>query len=412
MRRIVVLLMVSGIALGWLYAGTLAWRSEQQQDTLPSRAALASTLLPVGEIALIQARNLLAQAQYSPELVERLLQQALRERPLYAPAWLDLAELAQRQGQLPEAVRYLEYARALWPQRSVFLWRLALLLIGIGQSKPALDTLAAYWLAVPQDGLQVIALARRLQAEKASWVEPLLASINTRASTPLTYYRQLLSIAQRLQDVELARMVWHRIPESTRQEHTVLLPYVDFLLNAERYDEAAAAWAVLIDATGDLYNGDFEQPLINGGLGWRYRERAGFRIQRDRREHYTGQYSVLIQFTGSENVNFSDLRQRIIIPGGQRYRLRGYWKAYDVSTRSGVYLELLSLHPTQRIAIASKPRYGTWPWEPFELLVDVPDDVRLLELRLRRRATNALDNKIAGKIWLDDLTFVSEVSAE
>ncbi|MCB1805735.1 MAG: hypothetical protein KDJ99_11500, partial [Candidatus Competibacteraceae bacterium] len=84
----------------------------------PSRAALASTLLPVGEIALIQARNLLAQAQYSPELVERLLQQALRERPLYAPAWLDLAELAQRQGQLPEAVRYLEYARALWPQRS------------------------------------------------------------------------------------------------------------------------------------------------------------------------------------------------------------------------------------------------------------------------------------------------------
>ena len=412
LRRLIALIILLSVAAVWLYAGTLFWRVEQLQNTVSSLDPQLDESAITGAAALIQARYFLSQAQYISTQVERLLQQALRERPLYAPAWLDLAELARRNGQMQDAVRYLEYARTLWPQRPVFLWRVALLLAGLGQTKPALDTLALYWAAVPRDGLQVIALARRLQPEHTAWVDHLLAAVNTNAIEPQMHYRQLLSVARKLHDVALAQAVWRQLPESLRQDSSLLYPYIGLLLAEGYYNEAGAAWSALTGQAGGVYNGGFEQPLANGGLGWRYRDQPGVRIERDRQERYSGDYSLLINFTGSENVNFAGFRQWLIVDAGKRYRLQGYWKGYDVTTRSGVYIELVSAHTANPLRVAVEPKYGTWSWDRFELLLEVPADVRLLELRVRRRATTALDNMIAGKVWLDDFIIEAEQSAE
>ena len=365
-----------------------------------------------GMASLVQARYFLAQSQYAATQVEELLHQALRQRPLYAPAWLDLAELQRRNYQIQKAVHYLEYARSLWPQRPVFLWRVALLLVGLEKIKPALETLASYWVAIPQDGLQVIALARRLQPDPEAWVGYLLQAVNAKAAEPLIHYRYLLRAARNLRDPLLAQTVWAYTPETLQQDTTLLLPYIELLLAEEHYDEAESAWSALTERDGSVYNGSFEKALIDGGLGWYFRDRPGFRIERDRQERRSGDYSLLINFTGSENVNFIDLRHRLIVGAGKRYRLQGYWKGYGLTTRSGVYIEVISVNTAERYAVALDPKYGTWPWESFELMLEVPEDTRLLELRVRRRSTTALDNKIAGKVWLDDFSIIAENSAE
>lgn len=349
-----------------------------------------------------QARHLLALEPYSPE-IERYLLHSINQRPLYAPTWMDYAEWLHRNAEPEAASRAIALARSLWPQRAPLLWRAALLQLELGESAAAADSLLYHWILQPSDGLRALALLRRLSPQSSDLVTAAAAVWHQRHHPPLTYQRQLLNLARRSGDINLATALWQQLTPEEQAQPELLFPLLSLLLAQQDYSTAAAVWQTGMDTGPGLYNGSFEQPLLNRGLGWHYREGEGYRIRRVSDLVYAGHYSLLVEFTGTENVDLSWPRQTVLVTPGQRYRLQGYWSAYEITTRSGVFIELFTQGGQQRVRAALEPRWGSWSWQPFSLEIAIPDDVQQLVIRIRRTPTQALDRRIAGKLWLDAL---------
>lgn len=412
-------LLLIAFVLVWIYAGTLKWRANELAETINA------SLLPLTEIPHLPwadepprqaARHLLKAGDYDPSHVRELLETSLEQRPLYAPTWVDYAEFAYQQDQAENAGRYLSTAQQLWPHRPLLLWRVIRLQLKLGAFDNALNTLANYWEAKPEDYIRVLALAKRLESDPEHLVAALFKPLQHYKDEDLSLYLyRLLGFARRARDANLAHQVWLRLPQDTKREGAFLFPYLQLLSSTDEYDLARTAWrqTMLSEAKRSentaVYNGSFEQPLLNGGFAWRHWEKPGFELRRDRQQVHSGNYSLMIEFDGKENVDFSYLRQTLLIEPGQPYVLSGFWRGGEITTRSGVYIELRTLDGENKVRAELEPRWGSWEWQRFSLGIQVPQDSHRLEILIRRRATSALDRYIAGTLWLDDLSLtVSE----
>ena len=376
------------LALLWITASAYVWRVHQLGES--------------ADAARQQARHLLALEPYSPE-IEPLLLYSLSQRPLYAPTWMDYAEWLHRNAQPEAASRAIALARMLWPERAPLLWRAALLQLELGDQSAAAASLLHHWRLQPSDGLRALALLRRLYPHTQDLVLAVAAVWDAGPHPPMSYQRQLLELARRSGDVGLAMALWDQLRPEEQTQPEILFRLLSLLLAQHAYTTAATVWQTGMDTEPGLYNGSFEQPLLNRGLGWHYREGEGYRIRRVSDLVYAGHYSLLVEFTSTENVDLRWPTQTILVTPGQSYRLQGYWSAYGITTRSGVFIELFTQGGQQRVRAALEPRWGSWSWQPFSLDLEVPDDVHQLVIRLRRMPTQALDRRIAGKLWLDAL---------
>ncbi len=334
----------------------------------------------------------------------RFLSASLRSQPLYAPTWLDRAELLMDQGKPRQAAAQVDLGRALWPHRPRLLWRAAMLQVELGQTDRAVAALVADWAADPGNGDRVLALLRRLRPDPEALVNAARQAWTHSQTKPLLYQRQVLGVARALTDPALAAALWAAVSPDAHSDKLLLQPYLTLLLAAGDYKTASVVWQQAVGASPGVYNGSFEQPLFDGGFGWRSYKGKGFAISRNQDRVYRGKYSLMIAFAGTRNVNFYHLRQTVVVQPGQRYRLAGFWSGYEVTTRSGVYVDIHTLASKQHADAHIEPQFGTWSWQPFGVTIAVPDGVHLLEIDVRRRATGSLDRLIGGKVWFDDIS--------
>ncbi|MCF7993489.1 MAG: hypothetical protein K9L88_01430 [Chromatiaceae bacterium] len=340
-----------------------------------------------------------------------VLNAALQARPLHAPSWLDLAEVLHRGGNLPEAERAADAATALWPGRPQLLQDAAWLKVEWGASESAVDALMAYWIVAPQDSLRTLAMARRLTD-----TETLLKRAADRyneVDRPLRYQAALLDLAQRANDLELGSALWQQIDPIGHTSEALLFRYLQLLIRNGQISEADAVWQDTLGDPPGVTNGGFETELTPLGRkfrpgwatpGWRYRPNGkGYRIRRDTDNARTGEASLRIAFAGSDNVNLTEPGQVIRVRPGVRYRLTGWWSGEDITTRSGIYIEMYTPDTRPRASVRTAARRGVWDWEPIELDIQIPENALRLVLRIRRNTTNALDRRIGGTLWLDDL---------
>lgn len=345
-----------------------------------------------------------------------LLDLSLRQRPLWAPTWLEQAELLAVLGDGDGASRRLEIARALWPGRDLLHQQAAWMQVKLGPPEQALAALLDYWRLAPGDSLRTLALARRLAGDPERLVaaaEPVWQAAAPGA-TALDYQRALMDLASRARDGALAGALWARLEPAARAEETLLMPYLRLLMELGQHAEADALWQAVAGDPPGLANGDFERPLVPLGRefrpgwatpGWRYQARGdGFRIGLDPNRARAGTRSLRIDFDGTANVDFGHVSQVFRVRPGGRYRLSGDWAATRLSTRSGVFIELMTLDTRPVARVHTAPRWGSWDWERFELELAVPADGLRAQVRVRRAPTRALDRLLAGSLWLDGLS--------
>ncbi|CRI66045.1 exported hypothetical protein [Thiocapsa sp. KS1] len=389
----------------------------QRMDAPQGRAAMPTPPnLPWsgGDVAREWARRLLPLSADQSE-VSALLEMSLRERPLYAPTWLDQAELLASSGEREGASRRIRIARALWPERASLLQRAAWMQVAVGPPDVALSALMDYWAIAPQDGLRTLGLARRLAADPEALVEA-AAPVWERGKNPaLDYQRGVLDLARRAGDLPLARALWNRLDDESRASEVLLFPYLRMLAAQGRHAEADAVWEQVLGDPPGLVNGRFEEALIPIGPdfkpdwatpGWRYQATGeGFRIGVEGPQGDAQYRSLRIDFLGTANVDLVQPSQIMRVRPGTAYRLRGYWSGEGVSTRSGVFVELYTVETRPVVRVQTPPRRGSWAREHFELEIQVPDDGLLVGVRIRRAATSALDRLLSGTVRLDSLEF-------
>lgn len=222
--------------------------------------------------------------------------------------------------------------------------------------------------------------------------------------------RAMRHAAQRA-DLPLAHAVWERLEQPRAPEDPILGRYLTMVLAKREQDKAIRIWRQLdpLYTPGDVPAGHFAWPLdALPTFNWRTRMPEGAQLTREvepeapwRDASETGSgHALHLEFNGDENLHFRHLAVHFPVPEPGRYRLSGWWRGKDLTTRSLPYLQVrTSLGRTRdRIDLPSQ----NFNWQPFALEIDLPDSEDTVALRFIRTRTDAFDRYLAGSLWLAD----------
>ncbi len=240
--------------------------------------------------------------------------------------------------------------------------------------------------------------------------------IPNNAETELSYL-SYLSLRQRFLE---AQSVWARLANSPdRFPPTYSAAYIDSLLSARRPSEAYKVWsdlrrrglikATLIENTNNLIiNGDFEDDFLNMGFDWRIAPVGGVYAGLDRTTYHSPSHSLLIQFSGKQNIDYRQVWEYVRLAPGRSYHLEGFAKTVDITTDSGPRLEVRDAYDPASLEKFSESLTGsTTGWSSLSLDFSTGPKTELVVVGIARLPSRKLDNLIAGKVWIDDLTLTA-----
>lgn len=405
------------LALGVAASEYRALRTAGDLQPFEHLDRLAATQPWGGLSAREAARELEVRWRLDPAAAASALDWQLTRYPLDAWRWLLSAriqrELHLLQTAVPEdpAPRHaldIGAAQAVHPRNRSMQWEAINLAQTFGDAGLVAEQLRLWLHGQPAAVDRALFLARRWLPDPGQRLDRVLPAGED-------YLVSAMRHARATGQLDLASAVWARLPQPRAADDRALADYVHITLAANRTDVTMALWRDLDPAyrPGALPGGHFGVGLAAlDALGWNFRLPAGARVRLDEAlpEHVaatpTGRIeprSLRVDFNGNENINLNAPRLRFPVPEPGAYRLRGWWQAEYLTTRSLPALVVQTSTPrsAQRLTLPS----AHFRWAPFEaeVHIDAPGD--RVTLFISRRRTNAFDRNIAGTLWLADLHF-------
>jgi len=311
------------------------------------------------------------------------LRMAVRRAPtLVEPNWA-LANLLLRQGDLSAALVPLRQAvqahEWLFPAACDLLWRAAR----------------------PENAL--------VEADSGT-LEKLLLGLT--GGDP----RQHLLLANFLLDrgeVDLAIWSYRQIPLGERRQSTQGAQWLSRLIDRGEAQRGRQLWGELrgvADPTNLplLWNGGFEEPPdpILPHYEWQFKSSEFAQVGIDPRvnaEEGEGRRSLRLLLTGRDTTRLdSEVRQRLVLPPGSRYRLSFLVQTRDLLTPGGPQL---AIRWNGRVLAASDPLPDgtTEGWQSRSFDFQAPSEDGTAEIVVVRTPKFSYDAPSRGVIWLDDV---------
>jgi hypothetical protein len=341
-------------------------------------------------------------------------QEATRIAPGSAEYWLDLAEAQETALQVSEAEKSFRKAQQAYPLSAEAAWRYGNFLLRQNRQDQAYQQVHKA-LSV-QPSLTALAISRCWQSTQD--IEKIL---KLALPAKVDAYWGAIDFLVDVRESNAAMVVWKRLiagRPAFRPQRSFRL--VDMLVETGHPEDARTVWQQSLVAAAishsterngsSVWNGGFEQELLNGGLGWRFRAVPGAELSFDPQISHSQGRSLRVVFDGTGNVDFQQPWQYVVLEPNTRYRLAAYFRTQDLITSSGIRLELEETHFGAPVE-ATPNLSGTQPWTPAEVEFTTGVETKLLRLVLRRRPSPKLDNKIRGTIWMDDVSLVPLVES-
>jgi len=337
-------------------------------------------------------------------------QRAIQLNPRSPYYKLDLAGALEMAGKNAEADSYFRAAQAAYPISAEVSWKYGNFLLRQDRLSEAYAQI--HRAATVDPKLIPLAVSRVWHSDPD--VHLLLDKVLP--DTPAAYSEAFSFLAD-AQDPTAAIEVWRRL--TAKDPHADLkwgIKLTDMLVAQEKYEEAGTVWrqAVSMNAgsapayAGNslVYDGGFEKEISGGGFGWRQRNVDGADFDFDTEEKHSGSRSARLIFDGSKNLPYADLFQSVLVSPGAHYHFQGFLRTDQISTESGMRFEIVDPKDPQHLDLLTKNETGTQPWTLEQLDFTTGPQTRLILVRLARKLSERLDNKLRGTVWIDDLTIV------
>ncbi|WP_376694363.1 hypothetical protein [Wenzhouxiangella sp. EGI_FJ10409] len=229
------------------------------------------------------------------------------------------------------------------------------------------------------------------------------------------YLEQAMNHARRTGSMPLAEAVWHRLieqhgPDAIAAGEPAFADYT-YLALRQQPTRAMQAWAAVDPdyEPGQVPAGDFDYPVnVLPAFGWSLRMPKGANLERTSLANTTTKTpnALRVSFSGEHNLRLTTPAVRFPVARPGQYRLRGWWRAEDLTTRALPYLWLDTRsedHRTRERVDVPAPDFG---WTPFEIdfATHAPD--QSVVFRLRRDSTDNFDRFIEGRVELAGLDTV------
>lgn len=323
---------------------------------------------------------------------EGLYRQALIANPLHIPAWLGLAELKNDLGDKQTANAILDLVDQYTDGVKRWCWEKVLLAYQLQRQNIVARNLAYIIREIPgKTGDDALRMAFSL------WSDPteLMNSMGEENTLALFQY------AIQTKKVEAAIAFWPKIKaQGSTQNKKEVLAFLEMLLSLGRLPLATEIWKSSFGGATLLFNGDFASPPLQTAFGWRIGTIKGslWRIEEERQNQPSR--ALHLHFTHEENIDFHHLYQVVPLKGGQEYRLQGRWKSEKLTTNQRPFVEVTGYKCTA--SSQTQMLAEDQPWERFDLLFRVPEECEAMIVRVRRKPSLHIDNKLGGDLWLTD----------
>ena len=161
-----------------------------------------------------------------------------------------------------------------------------------------------------------------------------------------------------------------------------------------------------------VFNGGFENDILNGGLDWRLSPGVGMSVEYDTLVHRSGVRSLKMDFNGGANTDLSAPVQFVPVEPEHAYKFHAYLRTESISTDSGIHFEIFD--PTRRADVIAKTDglTRTHLWTGVDAEIHTASDTQFLEVVLRRVPSRLFENKLSGTVWIDDVSLTSASKSE
>lgn len=355
------------------------------------------------------ARELAEQGRGAdPREIAREFEEATKLGPHRAENWAGLGEALDLMGDSAGATRAYQQALELFPRSPDINWEFANFLLRSDDVKGAIEPLRLAMEGDPSLRVGAFDLAWRAGIPR----DQILAALPQQEDI-LSAYLDYLDASGR---VDAAGDAWKRLLASPEPiNFDAACRYFDALLYAHRVEALVPVWASLTgrdpdrfgrqpDSKNRITNGGFEDPMVNGGFGWRLTPIEGSDASLDTEVVHDGSRSLLVHFDGKHNLEFGHVMQYIPVEPDTRYRFVAYARSEGITTDSGPRIAVYDAYDRTALALETENLIGTTSWQEQKLEFRTGPRTKLLVVQVARPASRKLDNLIAGSLWLDDFS--------
>jgi|SRR5580692_923283 tetratricopeptide (TPR) repeat protein len=321
---------------------------------------------------------------------------------------LDLADALEISGDEGEAEASFRAAQAAYPISPEVAWKYGNFLLRQNRAPEAFAEIHRAILTDPS--LLPLAVSRVWHSDPD--VHMLLDQVLP--ATPAAY-QQALGFLTDAGETEAAIQVWNRlVANDPHPDLKWAVALTDLLVKQAKFDEAATVWrqatgfAPAAEKGSLVYDGGFETDICGGGFGWQETKVEGADFDFDSDEKHSGDRSARLTFDGSRNLEYQDLFQFVLVSPNTHYHFQGYLRTDQISTDSGMRFEVLDPVDSRRLDVLTASVTGTEPWTLEQAEFTTGEATRRILIRVARRHSEHLDNKIRGTAWIDDVAIVPE----
>jgi tetratricopeptide (TPR) repeat protein len=341
----------------------------------------------------------------SNELIERL-----RRDPAAPNRWEDLGDALQRDGRTSSARHSFSRALILGPNLPFIFFRAANFHFGLDENTVALTLMARVLESAYNYGDRVFAVYQNRRI-------PIKQILQFGLPGRLNYqaYLRFLLARQQIGDAE---ELWSAILLHDYSDITLANEYTSFLLQKNKFEAAAQAWAQYSRKSeigyrdcNHIFNGDFESKMTGSPFDWIIEQSPGAAIDISHTDAHSGSHSLRIKFDGDEKVSTFGLRQTVYLKSG-RYRFRAFVRMDDSVADQRLAFRIVSQRAPKPLTLTTEPMLGSSNWATVLQSFSVPPlSAGLFELSLVRTPTLLFERLLRGTLWIDTVSISPESSA-
>ena len=344
--------------------------------------------------------------------VTQLYEHAVRLSPHDAQFWADLGASYDWAGRSNDALDAFQIARNLFPKSPEINWRLANFYVRAGRIPEALQTLRVVLLGDSSAGRKVFTLAANATDDRKAILEMLPPE------APIFFDYLRFRVEQG--DMPAAEETWSRLVQlNLRFDLPATFPYLDALIQHRQIAKLVEAWTTLAgafptqiqrpDYSANLVtNGSFRFDILNGGLDWRVVPTEGAAVGFDFAKTSAGARALRITFDGSRNLNYGHVFQYVPVQPSTRYRFSASMRVEGITSDSGARFQVCDAYNIADLSLSTQNLTGTSAWSQQNAEFMTKPDTRLVLIRVARPMSSRLDNKIAGTVWIANVSLSIE----
>jgi len=340
----------------------------------------------------------------SAVLVPAALEAVIRT-PSAAAAWCDLGDAMFANGRVDEASAAFANAVAVAPNIPAVRERVADYYFRVGDVPRALIEGSTALATSEPSRARIFDMYLR----RGVPVDTVLSrGLPPGAAVARAYLRALIQADRG----DYAAAAWAWTASHHYADEALARDFVHYLFARGDYEQAARSWAGYVGdrATGYLqssfvFDGGFESMPSGTEFDWQLGGLDGDRVvvSLDPEVARSGKQSLRIRFGGADNVDFHHTRQVVFVTPGV-YTFAALVRAMGVTTDRGLAFHLYDAADPRNIDLWTTELTGTTGWTSLEQTVTIPAGVSLLTVEIAREKSDQFDSHIAGTLWVDDVT--------